>query len=103
MKTISPGPWETSLHNMIIDAEGKDVCDVVDYWVGETPDGEAIHDNERTWINAQLLAAAPDLLAALQAWHDLFAPVERPNTEGAALLAQTRAALAKATGDTTNA
>lgn len=48
---------------------------------------------------AYLFAAAPDLLAALERWIELFAPVEVAGTEGADLLAQSRAAVRRARGE----
>ncbi len=49
--------------------------------------------------DAELIAAAPDLLAALEEWVTAFGPVEVPNTQGADLLAKSRVAIAKAKGE----
>lgn len=44
---IAPFPWAASLHNQIVDATGRNVLEVRDYWVGEADD-EAIHDDDKT-------------------------------------------------------
>ncbi len=63
---------------------------------GCSDDGSSYDECE---ANANLIAAAPDLLAALEEWVTAFGPVEVPNTQGADLLAKSRAAIAKAKGE----
>lgn len=52
-------------------------------------------------IAAESDALIADLLEALEEWVAAFSPVERPNTQGADLLAKSRAAIAKAKGEST--
>ena len=80
-----------------------------DYWNLETADGEMIADDGSScgeyggWFgsewpnaNARLIAAAPDLLAALQ---EVLAHTPEPHAGDArAILHRARAAIAKATG-----
>jgi hypothetical protein len=49
--------------------------------------------------NAQLIAAAPDLLAALQEMVICFDPYSQPGNDGHNALANALAAIQKATGD----
>jgi len=91
-ETVTPGPWSVvtdgdesySIHNLEID-------EVVVWEMGGI-------DNK---ANATLMAAAPDLLAALETFCAAYssgAPVEHVWEHD---IAQLRAALAKARGDTT--
>jgi hypothetical protein len=78
----TPGPWRNGW-GKIVDADGKAICMVTYRKAGD---------------NANLLAAAPDLLAALQS---AAADVESRTALGLdapAWYAQARAAIAKATG-----
>lgn len=91
-------PWDTSLHNQIIDAEGRTVCEVTDYWIGETSDGEGIFDNEATRARAFVLATAPDLLdAAVQAFLVLSAELDYTAADRASTREMLDAAIRKAT------
>jgi hypothetical protein len=48
---------------------------------------------------ARLIAAAPDLLAALKGWRDWYADDDSSVTQATDLMPQTRAAIAKAEGE----
>ena len=84
-------PWETkptaSLGPQygVYDDNGRDVAIVYD------------HD-DMTKAKAQLIAAAPDLLAACRAF--LFQVIQGPVIERDAVVTQARAAIAKAEGET---
>lgn len=86
MSAHTPGPWfwadnvpdAPPHYRMIVDADGATVCD-------PSPMGEA---------DARLMAAAPELLAALQAVADYWAGGDVP----ADIDAQMRAALQRAGG-----
>ena len=100
------GPWfrTVSQHN------GETVCDIctaadngepkemiarVNHCV-ITP-GLAISDEARA--NARLIAAAPDLILALEEMLAIFGEHEQYDDESAQVITQTRAAIAKAKGD----
>ena len=85
-ETHSPGPWQFD-GQVILDADGGHVaspigCDVADI------DDEPI-------ANAQLIAAAPDLLAACERVMQLAVSVE-----GDEVFSQVKVAIAKARGET---
>ena len=90
----TPGPWEAEWHRKykqwnVFPESGKAVVSVTDL-CGE-------YSKEETEANARLIAAAPELLEALQGLLDCMAIPssickERPAYEAA------RAAIAKATG-----
>jgi hypothetical protein len=96
----TPGPWCTMYHNTTIRGfDGTDVAQI------------HAHIPEHKDANARLIAAAPDLLAALQAARAVTAKAalgvnfaqsdpEFPDLRGQAIKADNaiRAALAKATG-----
>lgn len=88
------GPWETRERSV-----GGDVVEI-DIFHADLRVGSATIRSDRPWrANAQLIAAAPDLLEALEAlqkagnnfceWHPKFLPA----------IEKARAALAKARGE----
>lgn len=89
----NPGPWYIDCQNesatigyrAIVDNEGYTVC-------SPSPMGQA---------NARLIAAAPDLLAALKAFDDAFSHYCEgdPDSDEVSALYQAREAIAKATGN----
>jgi hypothetical protein len=85
----TPGPWvvlQNPMGNDCITAEDCRICDMPG-WDDDYADEEA--------ANTRLIAAAPELLAALNA---LLDDVGRANSMLGAV--QARAAIAKATGET---
>jgi hypothetical protein len=70
-------------YRAIIDSDGYTVCNF-------SPMGEA---------NARLIAAAPDLLAALQMVEAIWSRDQTANIDPESPLAKVRAAIAKATGE----
>lgn len=93
MNTHTPGPWRVTRHgNRMIKVESKDRV-IFDGFNGED-------------ANAQLAAAAPELLAALQIMLgcELMGGDQReglgPDKPGTSPVAKARAAIAKATGQT---
>lgn len=97
----TPGPWEAEI-NMIVahvytkaDIYPRTVADlIIPVWAATSPDSTT---RNRVAADAQLIAAAPDLLSALQ---DIYEMCEGyvPNTSKAAWSAA-RIAIAKATGE----
>lgn len=86
MKTAhTPGPWGYQL-GAVVDSEGFLVADIRSRW-DDGMEGEDYH-----FANAALIAAAPELLAALEYWFDSKA------TPGE-LATRARAAIAKARGE----
>jgi hypothetical protein len=83
----TPGLWACD-DTGVKDAEGFSIC--------STGNNRAIVGNERA-ANLRLIAAAPDLLAALQALEWAVSGVDYIETEYADQVAQARAAIAKAT------
>lgn len=84
----TPGPWYTAAtstigHAYVVDSEGFTICD-------PSPMGAA---------NARLIAAAPDLLAALQMVARIWSHDQTANAAPDSPLAIVRAAITKATGD----
>ena len=82
MTQHTPGPWKTTGAN-ITDANRNHVATVTD---GGTTDGEA---------NARLIAAAPELLAALK---DIAETQWANGVPSSGALREARAAIAKAEG-----
>jgi hypothetical protein len=72
----TPGPWTlekqrddaeyTAIGEPIAIIGGEDCCEVIKFIVGRCCD-YGPHGDEQTTANAQLIAAAPDLLAACKA------------------------------------
>ena len=90
----TPGPWTVTDHNLRICAGDRPIAELN----GSTEHIEVRRlDAETTDANAWLIAAASDLLAALER---ILACVETINlfTEDAKVVEQTRAAISKATG-----
>lgn len=99
----TPGPWHVLLHS-----EGDDVLNVIAgdteaantasgcTWIAEL-DAQHVQTVEENEANAHLIAAAPDMLAALDAAINWFTP---PNDSGPFPLKQITDAIAKATGTT---
>lgn len=87
----TPGPWKRQARNgvnrlRIVDAKGRQVAD-------------ANHYNERGEENADLLAAAPELLAVARELVRQFGRVSPIGTGGLyELIQDANAAIAKATG-----
>lgn len=100
MKPIhTPGPWRV-LHAQLkpgginyigVGTKTFGVCSVE--WATERT-----QDAVTQIANARLIAAAPDLLAALQRWEQ-YARDNAYSDEDCTFLTATRAALSKATGD----
>ena len=100
----TPGPWvvHPTAHHPAVRSVGtsdtgpRRICTV-----------GSMNGNPVDKKNARLIAAAPDMLAALQGYVDAFEHHLITNTNGARdfdftghIAAQARAAIAKATGDT---
>jgi len=89
----TPGPWHHVGDGLVYteltsnDDEAIFICD--------TGNSRAANEEERA--NAQLISAAPELLAALQALEWAVSGVDYIETEYADQVAQARAAIAKAT------
>jgi hypothetical protein len=95
MSEHTPGPWRASMGDLLRVMHGSDcICGV--HRIGSRAGGRRSEESE---ANARLIAAAPDLLAALQAV--IAAPItgdhESIQRRDAAFTAA-RAAIAKATG-----
>jgi hypothetical protein len=94
MNAHTPAPWYALAEGVtdaaigyraIIDSDGYTVCN-------PSPMGEA---------NARLIAAAPDLLNALDGLLDYLRDYDADYPEAAPIFGKARAAIAKATGENT--
>jgi len=96
MSAHTPGPWavDGTLHSGdldVISAEGR---------ITMIDDSRATGWNEPTIkANARLIAAAPDLLAALQIVAGIWSHDQTANIDPESPLAKVRAAIKKATGE----
>lgn len=100
--THTPGPWKASFGDLIrvfaTELPGVTVCGVhkIGRQVGEyTPEAEV-----QCKANARLIAAAPDMLAALKLAEEHLPFIADDNPEASHALVQVRAAVAKAEGRT---
>jgi len=87
MIAASPAPWVIGSNGAsvkVVDSEGKAVCML-------TP--------RRDQFNGDLIAAAPDLLAALQMVAGIWSHDQTANVDPESPLAKVRAAIKKATGE----
>lgn len=102
--THTPGPWRVgkrgAIQNAVLDGRAVpypvipiEGAEAAVYAPSTSPNAEA---------NARLIAAAPDMLAALKAWHAFMSEGWITNNnedpEALALLQQSKAAIAKAEG-----
>ena len=92
----TPGPWITG------DAAIWALDDCEFHAIVDCPLNQTCRDTETAWANARLIAAAPDLLAALIAFDNAFSHYCEgdPDSDEVSALYQARAAIAKATGET---
>ena len=92
MKTKhTPGPWFNVAGMVETDDDRADICSCYAAHFGQSRIERSPHEE---WANARLIAAAPDMLAALK--EALHALNGAPNTVG--LHYQIEAAIAKAEG-----
>jgi hypothetical protein len=87
MNAASPAPWVIGSNGAsvkVVDSDGKAVCML-------TP--------RRDQFNGDLIAAAPDLLAALQMVASIWSQDQTANLDPESPLAKVRAAIKKATGE----
>jgi len=98
MNAHTPAPWavDGTLHSGdldVISADGR---------IAMIDDSRATGWNEPTIkANARLIAAAPDLLAALQMVEAIWSRDQTANIDPESPLAKVRAAIKKATGENT--
>jgi hypothetical protein len=98
MSAHTPAPWavDGTLHSGdldVISADGR---------IAMIDDSRATGWNEPTIkANARLIAAAPDLLAALQMVEAIWSRDQTANIDPESPLAKVRAAIKKATGENT--
>lgn len=87
MNKHTPGPWKTHLTDdtLVVDGNGLVIAHMGGLYLGDDSPMEA---------NARLIAAAPDLLAALE-----VIAADSRWTSGEPTLMQARAAIAKAKGE----
>lgn len=90
--THTPGPWKFVMNDGFMNADiyGKNRNHTAVVWSGNNPSYEIVQ------ANARLIAAAPDLLAALQAIVKITDGSQPKDYPGALMVA--RVAIAKATG-----
>ncbi len=111
MSGHTPGPWLIGEQNghcgVSIDETSEDGARVATVYLGIVTSaarwGEehfAFPENAEAMANARLIAAAPDMLAALQTFVDLFGREDayQGDPAGLACVRSARAAIAKATG-----
>jgi len=105
MSNHTPGPWERRKRMVpIIDQEGFTWDGDYVIWQGDVPLAEVNCcdgiGEQQAGHNASLIAAAPDLLEALQdmyEWHEIQ---EDPEWHGSPLEQRSSKAIAKAKGET---
>lgn len=100
--THTPGPWSADWGYIVApDVTGKHVDLYVATIAEEDEDGRVVPEHERD-ANARLIAAAPDLLAALRGvmtwWADTLPPHGADDDMPAHLFDAAHAAIARATG-----
>jgi hypothetical protein len=86
----TPGPWTIAMdepYDLRVVAGNRGICEV---WLDDAP---VVDFNNEQHDNARLIAAAPDLLAALE---NLLATCNATNAAGRAAEEKARAALKKA-------
>ena len=92
MSNHTPGPWSICNDGFVYDKNGERVCSPH----STLPGGERYKQHRKSWQqNARLIAAAPDLLAALKG---AVACEEHYDGQIAAWVAEAHAAIAKAEG-----
>lgn len=84
------GPWKWKSARTQQHLAGADGC-----YIGVTCD---IPNTDQKAANAHLIAAAPDLLAALRSLVDQLGHVDWPSAQDVAAFDEAKAAIAKATG-----
>ena len=96
----TPGPWSFTTDCIAIwnGPNARKALQIADLSSEGSPD----IDVAETLANARLIAAAPDLLAALKAFDDAFSHYCEgdPDSDEVSALYQAREAIAKATGET---
>jgi hypothetical protein len=98
MKSHTPGPWRTTGLN--VRAGDALICFATDHWYAEDDGFYAFTDLAEKQANANLIAAAPELLASLVELESMVAemlPKHGPCGWGELALNQARQAIAKAT------
>ena len=96
--THTPGPW-TAYAGCIYAGESDKPTHIARTVKADSASGTSVGNRERRWRNARLIAAAPELLAALQTLVNVCQGVSfGPNTPDPDCWANAKAALDKATG-----
>ena len=90
----TPGPWFANDSLQLFAETGQHIASLDSSTEG--------FEGGTLYANARLIAAAPDLLAALKAFDDAFSHYCEgdPDSDEVSALYQARAAIAKATGET---
>jgi hypothetical protein len=89
----TPGPWRVTAAKVMAE-NGRAICLI---------ENRKLHEGfQESSANARLIAAAPDLLAALIAFDNAFSHYCEgdPDSDEVSALYQAREAIAKATGET---
>jgi len=90
----TPGPWFAVGYQVEIESETvADICTTNAHLFGQP----GLHNDATAMANAHLIAAAPEMLAALECITDALSPPR--NAEEEAAIAAALAALAKAKGE----
>jgi hypothetical protein len=108
MANFTPGSWEAFVapETRTFDVHRKDGSGLIVGWPGFDHDEVTVEEHA---ANAYLLAAAPDLLAACEMWHEFATERLFPEGDPVAAIARefhgdrieaTRNAIAKAKGET---
>lgn len=97
MSKHTPGPWNNGIGQIVFQGEGWDPYGRQRRIATCEPSTRTQKDWEETWANARLIAAAPDLLAALTQISDYARKDGDAIAQHLAVIA--RAAIAKATGE----
>lgn len=100
MAEVKHTPWEVVPANAhhgfyVTDVAGRTVCDL--YFMDRSDIDAAVRQFDGAESNARLIAAAPDLFEALQAFSREYDGFEDGNGDPCPILKQARAALSKAT------
>lgn len=98
MSKHTPGPWRAM--GVMVEHPNGSVADICSCNLADFGQHNYMRSYEEMCADARLIAAAPELLEALRALDMLFSPVVSDSTQ-AYWIDKARAAIAKATGETT--
>lgn len=99
MSAHTPGPWNRGVAQHVYQGERWDPSNQQRLIACCEPTTRTQADWEETWANARLIAAAPEMLAALEELAHALTTYTHANETDWPELAAARAVIAKAKGD----